>query len=76
MFLDYNCPHCRTADLIIQQALKDDPNLKVVYKEYPGKGPGSKFAQWRRSPPASRENMSRSITPLWLLAVGSANSPS
>ncbi|WP_192384202.1 DsbA family protein [Mesorhizobium silamurunense] len=44
VFFDYNCPDCRTADLIIQQALKDDPNLKVVYKEYPGKGPGSKFA--------------------------------
>ncbi|WP_051442793.1 DsbA family protein [Mesorhizobium sp. WSM3626] len=44
MFLDYNCPHCRAGDPIIQQALKNDPKLKVVYKEYPGKAPGSKFA--------------------------------
>ncbi|WP_394890386.1 DsbA family protein [Mesorhizobium sp. AaZ16] len=44
VFLDYNCPHCRTADLIIQQALKDDPKLKVVYKETPVLGPDSKFA--------------------------------
>ncbi|WP_051505816.1 DsbA family protein [Mesorhizobium sp. WSM2561] len=44
MFLDYNCRHCRAGDPIIQQALKNDPKLKVVYKEYPGKAPGSKFA--------------------------------
>ncbi|HEV2898214.1 MAG TPA: DsbA family protein [Pseudaminobacter sp.] len=44
VFLDYNCLHCRTADLIIQQALKDDPNLKVVYQEHPVLGPDSKFA--------------------------------
>lgn len=43
-FSDYNCPHCPTADLSIQQALKDDPKLKLVYKEYPILGPDSKFA--------------------------------
>ncbi|MUT24329.1 thioredoxin domain-containing protein [Mesorhizobium japonicum] len=44
VFLDYNCPQCRAEDRIIQQALKDDPKLKVVYKHYPGEKPGSKFA--------------------------------
>ncbi|KAA3441907.1 disulfide bond formation protein DsbA [Mesorhizobium sp. SARCC-RB16n] len=44
VFLDYNCPHCRAGDPIIQQALKNDPKLKVVYKEFPSKAPGSKFA--------------------------------
>ncbi|MGX9120194.1 DsbA family protein [Mesorhizobium sp. BHbsci] len=44
VFLDYNCPHCRAGDPIIQQALKNDPKLKVLYKEFPGKAPGSKFA--------------------------------
>ncbi|WP_353642632.1 DsbA family protein [Mesorhizobium sp. WSM2239] len=43
-FLDYNCVHCRAGDVVLQQILKDDPKLKVVYKEYPGQAPGSKFA--------------------------------
>ncbi|TIL81558.1 MAG: DsbA family protein, partial [Mesorhizobium sp.] len=44
VFLDYNCPQCRAEDSIIQQALRDDPKLTVVYKHYPGERPGSKFA--------------------------------
>ncbi|WP_287355020.1 DsbA family protein [Mesorhizobium sp.] len=44
LFLDYNCPRCRAEDRTIQQALKHDPMLKVVYKHCPGKRPGSKFA--------------------------------
>ncbi|WP_095205242.1 DsbA family protein [Mesorhizobium carmichaelinearum] len=43
-FLDYNCVHCRAGDVVLQQVLKDDSDLKVVYKEHPGQTPGSKFA--------------------------------
>ncbi|WP_095204690.1 DsbA family protein [Mesorhizobium carmichaelinearum] len=43
-FLDYNCVHCRAGDVVLQQVLKNDPKLKVVYKEHPGEAPGSKFA--------------------------------
>lgn len=43
-FFDYNCPYCRKAAPGIQQAVKDDPNLKLVYKEWPILGPGSEFA--------------------------------
>lgn len=43
-FLDYNCSHCRQTDLFLQQAVKDDPNLKIVHKQLPGMTPGSAFA--------------------------------
>ncbi|EHK54604.1 DSBA oxidoreductase [Mesorhizobium alhagi CCNWXJ12-2] len=43
-FFDYNCLQCREAVSILQQAVKDDPKLKLVFKEYPILGPDSKFA--------------------------------
>lgn len=43
-FFDYNCPYCRKAAPGMQQAVKDDPKLKVVFKEWPILGPGSEFA--------------------------------
>ncbi|NGO53002.1 DsbA family protein [Allomesorhizobium camelthorni] len=43
-FFDYNCPQCRGAALVVHQAVKDDPKLKIVFKEYPILGPDSKFA--------------------------------
>ncbi|WP_258599030.1 DsbA family protein [Mesorhizobium sp. AR07] len=43
-FFDYNCPPCRNAALNIQQAIKDDWSLKLVFKEFPILGPASKFA--------------------------------
>ncbi|MEI8702835.1 DsbA family protein [Mesorhizobium sp. ISC15] len=45
IFNDYhNCPHCRLADLNYQKAIRDDPNLKLVYKQLPVLGPDSEFA--------------------------------
>ncbi|CAH2396965.1 DsbA family protein [Mesorhizobium ventifaucium] len=43
-FLDYNCPLCKEMDLILQQALKHDPNLRSVRKQLPVLGPASEFA--------------------------------
>ncbi|NGO55163.1 DsbA family protein [Mesorhizobium camelthorni] len=43
-FFDYNCPYCRKAAPQIQQAVSDDPGLKLVFKEWPILGPGSEFA--------------------------------
>jgi protein-disulfide isomerase len=43
-FFDYNCPYCRKATPLINQALKADPGLKFVYKEWPILGGGSEFA--------------------------------
>ncbi|MGX7877264.1 hypothetical protein ACVDG5_035755 [Mesorhizobium sp. ORM6] len=34
-FFDYNCGVCRAAALDLQQALRNDPNVKLVFKELP-----------------------------------------
>ncbi len=43
-FFDYNCPYCRLMAPIMDQAVADDPQLKIVYKEFPILGPDSVFA--------------------------------
>lgn len=43
-FFDYNCPYCRQMAPIMDQAVGDDPQLKIVYKEFPILGPDSLFA--------------------------------
>lgn len=43
-FFDYNCPYCRKAAPIIAEAGAADKNLRLVFKEWPILGPGSKFA--------------------------------
>src|ERR1043166_647805 len=40
-FFDYNCGYCKRALGDMLQLLKNDPNHKVVLKEYPVLGPGS-----------------------------------
>lgn len=43
-FFDYNCPYCRMVAPIMEQAVADDPQLRIVYKEFPILGPDSLFA--------------------------------
>jgi protein-disulfide isomerase len=43
-FFDYNCGYCRKALSDIQTVLKNDPNVRVVFKEMPILGPTSKTA--------------------------------
>ncbi|CCV08362.1 hypothetical protein MESS2_730258 [Mesorhizobium metallidurans STM 2683] len=43
-FFDYNCPYCRQMAPIMEQAVADDPQLRIVYKEFPILGPDSLFA--------------------------------
>lgn len=43
-FFDYNCPYCRGMAPLMTKAEEDDPQLRVVYKEFPILGPGSTFA--------------------------------
>ncbi len=38
-FFDYNCPYCRQMTSIMIEAEKADPQLRVVYKEFPILGP-------------------------------------
>ncbi|MCB9982764.1 MAG: DsbA family protein [Rhodospirillales bacterium] len=43
-FFDYNCGYCKRALPDIQATIKDDENLRVVFKEMPILGPTSKTA--------------------------------
>ncbi|HET9716683.1 MAG TPA: DsbA family protein [Pseudolabrys sp.] len=40
-FFDYNCGYCKRAMNDMLTLLKDDPQLKIVLKEFPVLGPGS-----------------------------------
>jgi protein-disulfide isomerase len=40
-FFDYNCGYCKRAMVDMMTLMKNDPNLKVVLKEFPVLGPGS-----------------------------------
>jgi protein-disulfide isomerase len=40
-FFDYNCHYCKGALTDIAKLVKDDPNLKLVLKDFPVLGPGS-----------------------------------
>lgn len=43
-FFDYQCPHCVDMAPVMQDAIKANPELRVVYKEFPIRGPVSEFA--------------------------------
>src|ERR1700677_2013550 len=40
-FFDYNCHYCKGALPDVTRLMKDDPNLRLVLKDYPVLGPGS-----------------------------------
>jgi protein-disulfide isomerase len=40
-FFDYRCPYCKQVVPTVAQLLKEDPKLKLVYKELPILGPDS-----------------------------------
>jgi len=43
-FFDYRCPYCKRVSDSLMQLLKDDPNIRLVYKEFPILGPDSVVA--------------------------------
>ncbi len=43
-FFDYSCHYCKQIHPDLQALLKDDVNLKIVYKDFPILGPGSMLA--------------------------------
>jgi protein-disulfide isomerase len=43
-FFDYRCPYCKRVSDSLMTLIKDDPNVKVVYKEFPILGPDSLVA--------------------------------
>ena len=52
-FFDYNCPYCRRVQPHIEALLDEDPNVRLVYREWPILGDGSVFAA--RAALAARE---------------------
>ena len=40
-FLDYRCPYCKQAHTEVARLLEEDPNVRLVVKEYPILGPAS-----------------------------------
>ena len=52
-FFDYNCPYCRRVKPESQALLKEDANIRLVYREWPILGEGSVFAA--RAALAARE---------------------
>jgi protein-disulfide isomerase len=43
-FFDYQCPHCIDMAPVLTAVIKANPDLRVVYKEFPIRGPISDFA--------------------------------
>lgn len=43
-FFDYQCGHCKTMNTVVQALIKQNPTLKVVFKEFPIFGNNSELA--------------------------------
>ena len=43
-FFDYSCPYCHQINGDVERLLREDPRLKVVWREYPVLGPNSESA--------------------------------
>jgi len=43
-FFDYNCPYCRRVMPQVEALIEADPNVRLVYREWPILGDGSVFA--------------------------------
>jgi protein-disulfide isomerase len=43
-WFDYQCPYCRKLEPELQQAVKDDGKVRLVFKDWPILGPASVYA--------------------------------
>ena len=43
-FFDYQCGYCKMSEEAVEKLLKEDKNVKFIYKEYPILGPASRQA--------------------------------
>lgn len=43
-FFDYQCSHCVSMSRVMQDIIKANPSVRVVFKEFPIRGPMSDFA--------------------------------
>lgn len=44
VYSDYQCPYCRQLDGALQDLLREDPHIRVVYRDWPMLGAGSRQA--------------------------------
>jgi protein-disulfide isomerase len=54
-FFDYQCSHCSNMAPVIADIIKTNPNVRVVFKEYPIRGEMSEFAS-RAALAANKQN--------------------
>jgi protein-disulfide isomerase len=45
-FFDYACPYCHAVNADVDRLLREDPRLKVVWRELPVLGPNSQIAAY------------------------------
>jgi protein-disulfide isomerase len=45
-FFDYRCPYCKQVEPSVEAMLRQDPNLRLIYKEFPILGPVSVTAAY------------------------------
>ncbi len=57
-FFDYSCGYCRQSNADVERLLREDPRLKVIWREYPVLGPDSDAAA-RMSLAAARQGRFR-----------------
>lgn len=43
-FFDYQCPHCVSMSPVMEAVIKANPDVRVIYKDFPIRGPVSEFA--------------------------------
>ena len=43
-FFDYRCPYCKEVEPSLEELLRQDKKLRIVYKEFPVLGPASVYA--------------------------------
>lgn len=71
-FFDYNCPYCRQVAPLMDEALTTDPDLRIVYKEFPILGPNSVFAA-KAALAAARQDAYQQFHEAIMASTGSAD---
>ena len=59
-YFDYNCGYCKASLPIVAQLLRDDPNVRIVYRDFPILAPSSRDAA-RASLAAARQGRYRAF---------------
>lgn len=71
-FFDYNCPYCRQVASAMVEAEDGDPQLRIVYKEFPILGPNSVFAA-RAALAAHKQNLYSEFHKAMMEVTGTAD---